>query len=155
MKKAEIGRGMRWRMEGKKGSRGETERQPQQVNKLEALENTSPRSNDKTSQEIEKVAESLGSFDLTRKNLEGLKKKKSNKGTKQKWTGQQGRQPTLNSNQLKRELELGKRRLVDVFISEGTPKDIKREGRKMRKDKMDVDSKSAEVVLENQHRLQQ
>lgn len=90
---------------------------------------------------------------MTPKHTEGVKKKKPSKGSKQKWTRQHGRQPNLNSNKLKGELELGKRRLVDVLISYGTPADIKREER--RKDKMDVDSISAEVVLENQHRLQQ
>lgn len=60
-----------------------------------------------------------------------------------------------SSSKKKCELELGKRRMVDIHISEGTLKDIKEAEKKKKKENMEVDEKIPEVVLENQHRLHQ
>lgn len=80
---------------------------------------------EKMAQEIEKVAESLGSFDITPRTLANGNKKKTGNGKKQKWIRRPQRQVEEKSSKQKGKPELGKRRLVNVHILEGALKDLK------------------------------
>lgn len=108
-----------------------------------------------TTREIERVAESLGSFDLTPKGLTLEKKAESSCSKQKTWSRQKKTKVKGNQSKTKGLKGLGKRQLVDVMVADGSIEDIRGDGKKRQVVKMDVDEQNEEVVLETQHRLQQ
>ncbi|CAJ2638125.1 unnamed protein product [Trifolium pratense] len=116
-----------------------------------------------TSKEVESVAESLGIVDLS-KNVD-IGQQDTSKGQKsgRKWTRKKAGPSKKGKKTTKKEIELGKRQLVEVMVSEGNPEDLVGGGKKRRQDivmedvnaTVTVTATEPEVVLENQHRLDQ
>ncbi|XP_058748651.1 uncharacterized protein LOC131621633 [Vicia villosa] len=107
--------------------------------------------------EIEAVAESFGAVDISNVGTgkSGLDKVSGRK--KKKWTRRQPSRKREAINTEKLEVEIGKRQLVDVMITEGEVEECG-SGEKKRKGQSAMETslqKSPEVVLDGQHRLGQ
>jgi hypothetical protein len=74
-----------------------------------------------------------------------------------KWVRQKAGTRKKGKKAAKKEIELGKRQLVDVVISEGNPEDIIGGEKKRRQDivMVDIATFEPEVVLDDQRRLAQ
>jgi hypothetical protein len=104
-----------------------------------------------TTKEIEKVAETLESIDLTPKCNKTVTKENRNSVPTAKWSRVKGRKPKSKKEQNNDTLTVGKRQLIDVMISEGIPDDLRTGGHKKFKDNMEVDEPLPEGVLDDQH----
>lgn len=104
-----------------------------------------------TNKEIEKVAESLESCDLTPICNKKVTKEKSKGKAKGSWSRVKDRKVKSKKEHRGDILNMGKRQLVDVMIVEGSPHDIIRSGNKKLKDNMDVDQTLPEGVLDDKH----
>ncbi|XP_058776207.1 uncharacterized protein LOC131650519 [Vicia villosa] len=107
--------------------------------------------------EIEAVAESLGSVDISNVRSVTGKAPKNSMGRKKKWTRRVAPRKGNNSESKKLEMEMGKRQLIDVMIIEGDVEgcvsgEKKRKGLGVGEEKS---VKEPEVVLDDQHRLAQ
>jgi hypothetical protein len=115
---------------------------------------------EKTLVEIEKVAETLGSFDLTPKASVVEEKAPSSIVAKKKWARKKGGKLKAKSTKGDIVVGLGKRRLADL-TSSGVNQELQTEVSKGGEQKrqlvnMEIDNnKNEEVVLDDQHRLQQ
>jgi hypothetical protein len=110
-----------------------------------------------TSKEVESVAESLGTVALSQTFDMGQPDNSKGKNSGRKWTRKTARARKKSSESMQKEIELGKRQLVEVVVSEGNPEDILGGEKKRRQDIVmeDIATTEPEVVLENQHRLAQ
>jgi hypothetical protein len=109
------------------------------------------------SKEVESVAESLGTVALSSKFAIGKTESKTEKSTGRKWVRQKSGTRCKGKKAELKEIELGKRHLVDVVISEGKPEELLGSEKKRRQDIVmeDIATNEPEVVLEDQHRLAQ
>jgi hypothetical protein len=104
-----------------------------------------------TTHEIEKMAATLKSFDLTPKLTKPVPKGKTTGSSKTKWSRAKGRKTKNTKEPANDYVNLGKRQLIDVMISEGTPNNLRDGGHKKFKDNMEVDQLLPEGVLDDQH----
>lgn len=109
--------------------------------------------NETTLKEVEGVAESLGTVAISIVFKEGFGDQSKKAGKGRKWERQQGCRNTKTQKGKKGALELGKRQLVEVVISEGNLEDIRGDYKKIKGDvdKVDSNDKNEEVVLAAQH----
>jgi hypothetical protein len=114
---------------------------------------------EKTLVEIEKVAETLGSFDLTPK-ASVVEEKAPSSIVAKKWARKKGGKLKAKSTKGDIVVGLGKRRLADL-TSSGVNQELQTEVSKGGEQKrqlvnMEIDNnKNEEVVLDDQHRLQE
>jgi hypothetical protein len=115
--------------------------------------------NDKeiTFKEVESVAETLGTVALSQNFEIGQHGTSKGQNSGRKWTRKKSGARKKCSKPTQKEIELGKRQLVEVVVSEGNPEDILGGEKKRRQDIVmeDIATTEPEVVLENQHRLAQ
>lgn len=116
--------------------------------KEKALPNAEGKNTVDTTKEVEKVAETLGSFDLTPKEHSPRSGGKSSSGKQCKWNRQKGNKPKGSNSQGKDLKILGKRQLIDVMITEGNQEDIKGKDKKRQYVAMEIEKPEPEVVLE-------
>ncbi|CAI8619013.1 unnamed protein product [Vicia faba] len=104
--------------------------------------------------EIEAMAGAVDISNVSKGKNESLLESKTKR---RKWTRRQSTRNAYPKNKLEKEVECGKRNLVDVMILDGTVEAYGK-GEKKLKGQEEVGStliKVSEVVLESQHRLQQ
>ncbi|MCH85765.1 zinc CCHC-type-like protein [Trifolium medium] len=104
-----------------------------------------------TNKEIEKVAETFESIDLTPKCNKTVTKDKTKSVPRAKWSRVKGRKAKTKKELHNDTLVVGKRQLIEVMISEGTPDDLRIGWNKKFKDNMEVDEPLPEGVLDDQH----
>lgn len=114
-----------------------------------------PSTAETTVQEIDVVAKTLGSVDLSTKSPKSKKMGKEKSDGKGKWSRLKGRSGSGKQKQPMKKIESGKRQLVDVIIADGTPEELRVREQKKLKDSMEVDTTLPEGVLDVQHLLPQ
>jgi hypothetical protein len=103
------------------------------------------------------MAETLGTVSISNPQFTiGSNLKKGQTKTR-KWVRQKGVRKQKEKSLVAADKELGKRQLVDVTISEGNPEDFLGSDKKRKQDvdMVDINAQLQEVVLDDQHRLQQ
>lgn len=106
--------------------------------------------------EIETVAESFGTVDISNKGKDGAAGTKDTTTKRRKWTRRKGVRKYEATPIRHKELEIGKRQLVDVTITEGNMEDCGRNDKKRKQIKEEGVSRiELELVLEDQYCLDQ
>ncbi|XP_058732735.1 uncharacterized protein LOC131604305 [Vicia villosa] len=106
--------------------------------------------------EIEAMVESLGAVDISNVGKDSKELLKEGKSKKSKWVRRQNMRKTTTAKAVAKEIECGKRNLVDVMIIDGTTESCGKGEKKLKgQEKEELTKNGPEVVLENQHRLQQ
>jgi hypothetical protein len=142
-----------------KGKTNEVEVEQQKKPAQDEVPKTVVVLNDKeiTFKEVESVAETLGTVALSQNFEIGQHGTSKGQNSGRKWTRKKSGARKKCSKPTQKEIELGKRQLVEVVVSEGNPEDILGGEKKRRQDIVmeDIATTEPEVVLENQHRLAQ
>jgi hypothetical protein len=136
---------------------GKSDKAKQKASEKQLLASDGKVGKEISRKDIECMAETLGTVSISNPQFTiGSNLKKGQTKTR-KWVRQKGVRKQKEKSLLAADKELGKRQLVDVTISEGNPEDFLGSDKKRKQDVDMVDSNAQlqEVVLDDQHRLQQ
>lgn len=108
------------------------------------------KENGKTSLEIEAMAESLGAVDISQVGKNSKVVEGEGKTKRRKWTRRQFTRKVSTPKAVEKEIECGKRNLVDVMVIDGTMNSLGTGEKKLKGQEEEGNTKfEPEVVLEN------
>ncbi|XP_058732884.1 uncharacterized protein LOC131604465 [Vicia villosa] len=133
-----------------------TKKNTQEIQLMESNRVQKGKEPRKTNLEIEAMAESLGAVDISNVGKGSKELSVEGKSKKRKWIRRQNTRKATSSKTVEKEVERGKRNLVDVMIIDGTVDTCGKGEKKLKGQEEEVTTEQGpEVVLDNQHRLPQ